>query len=471
MATNKTEPQTVAAKTADAVEGLTRDEVKHAAKRLRPCAIGAFLLFSTAMDLSAENTSEAIARAAVHDLVEGRYAEIVAASTPEMAKALPADKLATVWASVLAQVGPLQDLGASTAVDVKDGALVTIPLHFAKATLDCKITVIADKIAGLLLAPPETPPPAWSAPSYSKRAAFSEADITVGSPPWALPRTLLLPIGSGRAPAVVLVHGSGPGDRNETVGANRPFQDLAEGLASRGIAVLRYDKRTKVYGAQVAALQTFTVKEETIDDAVAAVRLLRARADIDPDRVFTLGHSLGGTLAPQIATDDPSLAGLIILAGATLPLSEKIVEQTEYVASLDGPPDAAAQKRIDEVKVEAAKAAAAKPGEIGAPILGAPPSYWADLKAYDAAVAAAQLTLPTLLLQGGRDYQVTARDLDRYKAAVAGHANVTIKEFPSLNHLFIGGEGRSTPEEYRRPGHVDKRVVEEIASFIGRVRH
>jgi dienelactone hydrolase len=438
------------------------------AVRIRLCT-AAFLLLSSAMILSAQDTPESLARAVVQELAKSKYPEIVATFTPEMAKALPADKLGTIWRGVMAQGGAWRGVGAPATFEVKGGTVVTIPLHFEKATLDAKVTVVAGKVAGLVLAPARTPLPRWSSPPYSERSAFSETNVTIGAAPWALPGTLALPTGRTVVPAIVLVHGSGPGDRNESVGANRPFQDLAEGLASRGIAVLRYDKRTKVYGAEIVALKRFTVREETIDDVLAAVKLLRTRPEIDPKRIFVLGHSLGGTLAPKIAMEDPSIAGLIIMAGATLPLFEKIVEQAEYLASLDGPPGEAAKKQIAELRAEAARAAAAKSEETGAPILGAPPSYWADLNAYDTAAAAAQLTLPLLILQGGRDYQVTSRDLERYKQALFGHANVTLKEFPILNHLFISGEGKSTPEEYSQLGHVDPQAIEAISSFVGGV--
>jgi uncharacterized protein len=263
---------------------------------------------------------------------------------------------------------------------------------------------------------------------------------------------------------VVLIHGSGPNDRDETIGPNRPFRDLAEGLASRGVAVLRYDKRTKVHPEQFS--ESGTVREETMDDAIAAVALLAARPEIDASRIVILGHSLGGTLAPRIAADHSGIAAIIIMAGATRPLPTIMVEQIEYLATLDGPADEAAKKRIDQIKADAARAMAAKAGDVGVKIFGIPAPYWADLNAYDPAAAAAKLSLPMLIMQGGRDYQVTADDLRGFKAALAGHPNVTFREFPRLNHLFMAGEGKSRPEEYRKSGHVDAAVIETVAAFV-----
>jgi pimeloyl-ACP methyl ester carboxylesterase len=127
---------------------------------------------------------------------------------------------------------------------------------------------------------------------------------------------LSLPSGAGPLPAIVLVHGSGQHDRDETIGPNKPFRDLAWGLASRGIAVLRYEKRTRQHQQRVAQLENgFTVKEEAIDDAGAAVALLRNRTGIRANRIYVLGHSLGAMLAPRIAAADPAVAGLVLMAG------------------------------------------------------------------------------------------------------------------------------------------------------------
>jgi dienelactone hydrolase len=415
---------------------------------------------------SAQETPEKIAVAIVGKLVAGQFAEIAAELTPEMAKALPGDALKRGWDDLTGKAGRVRDQGTPRSTLQGGITVVTVPVQFEKAAFDVKVSIAAGKVAGLFIVPAEPPAAPWSAAQYVDPSAFVEVEVEVGKAPWTLPGTLSLPRGRQRVPAVVLVHGSGPNDRDETIGPNRPFQDLAQGLASRGIAVLRYEKRTKAYGPQLAKLTRFTVREETVEDAVAAVALLRSRAEIDPSRVVVLGHSLGGTLAPRIAKDEPGIAALVIMAGAARPIYDLLIEQLEYIAALDGPPDAKALEEIAKVKSEAARARIAKADDNGPAILHAPPAYWADLNAYDAAATAGSLTLPMLILQGGRDYQVTAKDLDRFKVALAGHANVTIQEFPRLNHLFIAGDGKSRPEDYNRLGHVDAEVIEAVAAFV-----
>jgi predicted alpha/beta hydrolase len=151
------------------------------------------------------------------------------------------------------------------------------------------------------------------------------------------------------------VHGSGPLDRDETVFANKPFRDLAWGLASQGIAVLRYEKRTKQHAAKLGAIGgPWTLKEETIDDVLAAVALLRQTAGIEVTRIFVLGHSLGGMLIPRIGTRDAPIAGFIVLAGATRPLEDMILEQTTYLVSLEGSISQEKQAHLDEITKQVA---------------------------------------------------------------------------------------------------------------------
>jgi uncharacterized protein len=416
---------------------------------------------------SAESQSaKAIAVAVANALSNKNFADVVARFTPAMARDLPAATLEKVWSGIIGQAGAVVEVKeAQTIGPSPEGAtLVVVPLRFAKAALDVRVAVLNDKILGLRIVPSEPSYAPWSAPAYVDPAKFTNAEVKVGAAPTFLGGTLSLPKVADKVPGVVLVHGSGPNDRDERLGPNLIFRDLAEGLASRGVAVLRYDKRTKAYPEQFTG--TSTVREETIDDAVAAVALLRARPEIDPASIVILGHSLGGMLAPRIAEGGHGIAAAVLLAAAARPLPIMMVEQIEYLASLGGPLDEAAKKQIEQIKSDAARALAARLGDAGPPILGVPPAYWADLNAYDPAATAAKLSLPLLILQGGRDYQVTAADLQRFRSALAGHPNVAIRDFPRLNHLFIAGEGKSKPDEYQIPGHVDAAVIEAVATFI-----
>ncbi|MCD4686306.1 MAG: lysophospholipase [Anaerolineae bacterium] len=348
--------------------------------------------------------------------------------------------------------------------------LVVIVLQFERMLLDAQISVNADgQISGFYITLHEGPAPVvYEAPAYADPATFEEHEIVLNAgTAWELPGTLTLPVGDGPFPAVVLVHGSGPNDRDEAYGPNKVFKDLAWGLASNGIAVLRYDKRTLVHGASLD-MSAFTVQDETIDDALAAVALLQTTARIDPARVYVAGHSLGAYLAPRIAAQDASIAGLIMLAGNARPLEDLILEQTEYLASPEDvvTPEDAAQIEALYALIDAIKALETPEDAGGELLFGAPAVYWLDLRAYEPVATAQALTLPMLILQGERDYQVTLTDFGLWQAELADRDNVTFATYATLNHYFISGEGPATPNEYFDPGHVAEEVVLDIVNWV-----
>jgi dienelactone hydrolase len=352
-----------------------------------------------------------------------------------MKAALPEMQLEKAWESLIAQAGAYQaKLGTQPPTHQDQYTIVVITLQFEKAPIDLRVVVDSNTglISGLRFMPNQSEAAKkYQAPTYADPNAFEEREVTVGTGEWQLPGTLTLPKGQGPFPVVVLVHGSGPNDRDETVGPNKPFKDLAWGLASRGIAVLRYDKRTKVYADKLASAANLTVKEETTDDAIAAADLLRQTDSVDPTRIFVLGHSLGGMLAPRIGQAHTNNAGLIIMAGPTLPLEDLIVEQTQYILSLHGTPTPDDQKRIDALNQQVAITKALKPTDAVSStttILGAPAQYWLDLQAYKPADVASTLKIPMLILQGERDYQVTMQDFQNWKEALSSHSNVQIED-------------------------------------------
>jgi dienelactone hydrolase len=410
------------------------------------------------------------ARAVIDLLLQENYAQLFERFTPKMKEALPVAAMETAFRPRFRELGAVQKILDSQQVQ-KGGGLetVVVPVVFEKASVNIQLTFNeAGEVAGMYFRPGTAAAAPWQPPAYSRPDAFRSEEVTVGKGEWALPGTLLMPVTAGPLPAVVLVHGSGPNDRDESVGANKPFRDLAEGLASRGIAVLRYDKRTKVYGAKMSAMERLTVREETVDDAVAAAELLRAHAGVDQKRIFVLGHSLGGYLAPRIAQQDPKLAGLIVLAGSTRPLEELIIEQTEYLASLKPNASPEEKRQIEQLRTAAARLKTLKPGDNvpASELLGVPAPYWLDLKGYDPAAQARSLKIPMLVLQGERDYQVTLADFARWKEALGARNDVVLKTYPDLNHLFETGTGKSRPEEYMKPQHVAPEVIDDIAKWI-----
>lgn len=384
-----------------------------------------------------------------------------------MKAALPQPKLEETWNTVQLQAGAFQQQG-KTRIE-KSGAhtIVIITSSFKNIALDIKVVLDQTKrVSGLFFAPAANVE--YSLPAYVKSDSFREREVVVGKGNWALPGTLTIPNGSGPFPAIVLVHGSGPNDRDESIGPNKPFRDLAGGLASQGIAVLRYEKRTKAHPAKMTSIKELTVKEEVVDDALAAIDLLKKTAEVDKKKIFVLGHSLGGMLAPRIVSEDSSVAGMISLAGATRPLEDVIPDQYEYLFELDKTISPEEQKQLDEVRATRKKVKALTKEDKDSKdlLFGVPASYWLDLRDYDPPKVAHGLKQPFLLLQGERDYQVTMRDFGAWKSVLGARENVTFKSFPTLNHLFIAGTGKPTPAEYDIAGHVDEAVITEIGKWI-----
>ena len=416
-----------------------------------------------------------VAKDFVDILSHENFAAAVQRFDTTMLAALPEPKLKEAWQSVISSVGPFQKQLRTRTEQMGGYDIVFVTSQFANANLDIKVVLNAKRqIAGLFFQPAAAQTAPLPEPAYVRPDAYREKPVTVGSGKWALPGTLNLPHGSGPFPAVVLVHGSGPGDRDETVGPNKPFRDLARGLASQGIAVLRYEKRTKQYPAECVALgANFTVQDETIDDALAAVALLTNTPGIDWQRIFVLGHSLGGMLAPRIANGAPHLAGLIIMAAGNRSLDETVVDQMDYIASLQPDMSPEARKQFDGFKAQMAKVKALTTNDLTSTnlLLGAPPRYWLDLKGYVPARAAETLHCPMLILQGASDYQATASDFEVWQQQLKGRNNITFKLYPDLNHLFITGTGKCTPAEYEKPGHLAPEVVRDIGQWLTQLRH
>lgn len=401
-------------------------------------------------------------------IAKGDFAAAVARYDETMKAGLPEPKLRDAWERIQSQAGPFQKRVRTRTETVQGYDVVLVTCQFEKTMLDTKVVFDSNrKVAGLFFLPSQPPPESFGFPPYADTNSFREKEIRIGSGQWMLPATLSLPRTSGPWPAAVLVHGSGPLDRDETVGANKPFRDLAWGLASKGIAILRYEKRTKEHAVRMKDIAArITLKEETVDDALVAVNALRKIEEIDPKRIFILGHSQGGMAAPRIAQADPAIAGLVIIEGPTRPVETLVLEQTRYLTSLE--PSPAAEARLAQVEALMAKVKKLTPADAGSSemILGAAPTYWLDLRNYNQVATARSLKQPLYILQGGRDCQVTMTDFEGWKRGLSSPGNVTYKVYPDLNHLLVTGTGKSTPSEYEKPGHVAEVVVSDIAAWI-----
>ena len=282
------------------------------------CLLSAGLLMAQSQDPAGT------ARKALDLLLGGKYADLVQMITPAYRTAHTQSDLTKLGAEIKTW-GAVEEIGQPTVQAMGPVSIVMFPVKFATRPIDVQMSVNASgQVSAPLLRPGQV---AWQPPSYVKASSFKERAVVIGDK-WKLPGTLTVPNGSGPFPGLVLVHGFGPNDRDETVGGTKMFRDLAEGLASRGIAVLRYEKRTKVYAARMG-ITSYTPDDEVIEDADKAVGVLRSQPEVNGNRVFALGHDFGGYLLPRVAAEDGKLAGLIILGASARPLEDLILEQIQ----------------------------------------------------------------------------------------------------------------------------------------------
>ena len=402
-------------------------------------------------------------------LKKGAYQEAYKMQDEKMQILLPQATLQKMWEDMKKDLGTLLSFETRTTTR-KDGYLVTTILcRFERMTLLAQVALDErEKIAGLYFFP--STEKEYHPPPYADENQFTEKELVFGTPGWELPGTLTIPRGKGPFPALLLVHGSGPNDRDETIMGNKPFKDLAWGLATQGIAVFRYDKRTYAHGVRLSTspeLLQLTAEEEVIADALSALQLLRKQPEIDTERIFLLGHSLGGYLAPEIARRDGKLRGIILCAAPARALHQLIPEQMEYLFSLDGHLDTEELQKLEAARkaVEGINRRTFAATDI-IPALGGYASYFYSLLNLNPTESARKLSLSILVTQGGRDYQVSKRDFTLWQEALANHPEASFRCYPVLNHLLFPGTGPSTPKEYEQPNHVDEQLLKDIASWI-----
>ena len=327
------------------------------------------------------------------------------------------------------------------------------------------------QIAGLFVTPQTGN---YVMPNYVNGLSFLESKIEFGTEGWKLKGTLSYPKDGKPHPLVIIVHGSGPIDREGSIGNNKIYRDLAWGLASKGISVFRYDKRSFTHGPKLYMEsyqgKSYTPQDEIVDDVLSAIKLLSGNSHVDSTKIFIAGHSQGGMMAPMIAQQSGNLKGIILLAANARPLQDLLIEQMDYLY-----PDSTVMeaKNYYEKKRIKQQAAYSKKKNLdpNTPVDSLPlsvrASYWNFLNKYDQVKTFLNVPVPALVLQGERDYQVTMTDFRLWqKAAQKRKVKTDCISYTKLNHLFVKGENRSLPAEYQLQGNMDEAVIIDIQHWI-----
>ncbi len=403
--------------------------------------------------------------ASIQTLADGNIAAFYQLFDDNLKKELSQQELQTLWNDLISQYGAFQYYQSDITITSKDNnQIASVPCVFANGTVTFQLTFNAEGLISGFYTVEE------SYMSESTRLK-NDTEISFGTDAYPLSGSLTLPEGTGPFPVVILVSGYGAQDRNEQLGPNLPFLNLAEQLSSQGIAVLRYDKRSYTYARELAQKENFTVYEETIDDVAAAVSFLKTLNTIQSDRIYIAGHCLSGYLMPRIAEVTPDAAGYIFLAASARPLEDILLDETVYILNTESNLDKAGKEKIltqvqtmsDNVKNLTGDSSLSSEELFDFPV-----SYWLSLQNYAPLEEIKQVDKPLLFLHGGRDYQVPASEMDLWKEALSGKNNAQFLYYDNLNHLFMSGTGKSTPTEFQQKGTVNTQVSEDLAAFIHR---
>ncbi len=436
--------------------------------------IVSLMLILPSLAFAAQADPAAAPRAIVEMLYAGEYRQVFDQSTPDVQAMLGSEESLAAGLMQITQVYGAYNGIVSAAAGEQDGYLVgQITCSHEYADITYTVALDADGlIAGFTIADVRQKAAASTADSslfvsepITLRAG--EADATQG--------LLTLPNGDGPFPAVIMMQGSGASDMNETVFGITPFRDLAEGLAMAGVASIRYDKYTFAHADLLKAdpelLAAFTAKEEYILDAQAALDLLRADGRIG--EIYLLGHSQGAMLLPRImqTLGAERLAGGVMLAGTPLPLW--MIQYHQSLAVLAKTPEAERDAKTAELETEKARLdqiRAMTDEELKqATFFGVPAYYQMDQMSVDAAQTAIRLQKPLLIVQGGKDWQVTPADgIEAWQAALDGKLAVTYKLYPDMTHLLfdLAGEPAGDTTDYHAGSAVSQALIDDIAAWI-----
>lgn len=408
-------------------------------------------------------TIEETAKNFVMDLLNGDYEKAYTeyAHDDTMKAQVNADAYKAVIEDLKAKNGDFQEMAELYTHDVGTLKAVALPIKLTGQSVNFDVYFDSNgKIAGFRIN------------TYQEKIETKipeniiEQDLVAKVNGMELGGTLTLPKGDGEYPCVVLVHGSGATNRDEKILQNAPFRDIAWGLAQKGIAVYRYDKRNFVYPEQFKTGYDLTIYDETINDAVEIVKMLNGIDGIKADEIYVLGHSLGGYAMPRIAKDSSEAAGFILMAGSARGMHIVIPKQYDYLFNLDGKITDEEQAMLDATDKEVEKIKNIDDYDDTEIFMGAYKAYMKDMISYDPIDVASSIEKPVLVLQGERDYQVTMEDYNMWHDAYGDKENWTFVTYPKLNHLMIAGEGVANNHEYSIAGSVEQKVIDDIAEFV-----
>lgn len=398
-----------------------------------------------------------LSKTLAHKMNKGEFKETIDNLSPLVRLQLTEKVLKQGWDKVVTDLGNYKGIRKITEEVIGNNTVVIVILNYDNSGVQVVFSYNKDKkLDGLWInyAPYE--------PEIVSDKDFEESEISFGDGKNLIKGILTLPKNVKKPPVAILVHGSGDHDADESIGSNKPFRDLAYGLARRGIAVIRYNESTPK-----SAKLEFTIQDDCLNDVSCAIKYVKTLETVDRDRIYIIGHSLGGMMAPKIVADNKEVGGIVILAGSPRKLEDIVIDQNRILLEAEKTVTPAMLKlHMAQIQTAVNKIKNLKEGSSEI-ILDYPASYWYSLNQIDIPNIAKKLDIPIFIAQGSEDFQVYA-DIDyvAWQDLLKDRDNVTFRLYDNLNHLFMTSNGRMDTSEYNIKGSVDSQVIDDIAKWI-----
>jgi dienelactone hydrolase len=407
-------------------------------------------------------------------VINENYENIVALFDSTLSINLTEENLAKTFKDAREKNGKIIHVGEPVIEFYDNGnAQCFIPLQFEKKLMLLYFPITPnEQLHGFYLT---TQQPEYIIPEYVQSLSFLETKIPFGKEGWKLPGILSYPNDTNKHPLVIILHDSGPLDKDGTKGGSKIYRDIAWGMASQGICAFRYSKRSNVHGSRLF-METYkglpyTAQDEIVDDALAAIKLMSINEHVDATQIYIIAHGQGGMMAPLILKQNTiPIEGLILLGANARPLQDVMIAQMNYLYPDGGEVTINQYKEKTDIIKQAtyAKNKKLKPDAPSDSLpFGVRGGYWIYLNKYNITKTFAKTSTPTLILHGERDYQSTKADFDLWKKTAGKRKGKThFISYPTLNHLFIDGIGPSKPTEYRKLANIDRQVLKDIQQWM-----
>ncbi len=390
--------------------------------------------------------------------------------SPELRQKIDSAQLEVIWQGLQVAQGALQKVGELAYRERNQRQFYYRQLDFVKSSVRLELQFNARWEITSLRLQPLSDEQLYLPPAYDNPEKYQEYSMRVKHDSIVLPAILSLPKNCKACPVVVMLHDMGPQDKDHSIGPTKMFRDLAVGLAGEGIASLRYDKRTFRYGPELMAdLRVLNIENEVIEDALAALQLLRTISEIDTQRIYLLGLGFGGMLAGSVASRSPlPIDGILAVGSSPRPLPDQLLDQ--YIQLLSAEMSFTdMQAAVQQLERQTQNAKSLKLGTdmpADSLPLQLPAPYWQYLQKFDAVAGFWQTNAKLWFLRGGNDYQSQAIDLQQWEMRLLGRDRVNFSTLPQLNHLLMPSLDVPATKAYQHQNNLDAAVIKTISDWL-----